>query len=54
MLLSNLKKIAEADHGSEVVDCVISVPVFFTEDQRLSVQSLLLSRLASTPSSFLY
>jgi len=38
MVLQNLKKIAQADHGSEVVDCVISVPVFFTEDQRMTVR----------------
>ena len=34
MLLTNLKKIAHMDHGSEVVDCVIGVPVYFTEKQR--------------------
>lgn len=34
MLLSNLKKIAIMDHKSEVDDCVIGVPVDFTEEQR--------------------
>jgi len=34
MLLSNLKKIAVMDHGSEVEDCVIGVPVDWTEEQR--------------------
>eukprot|EP00291_Cryptomonas_curvata_P008760 CAMPEP_0172179614 /NCGR_PEP_ID=MMETSP1050-20130122/16724_1 /TAXON_ID=233186 /ORGANISM="Cryptomonas curvata, Strain CCAP979/52" /LENGTH=324 /DNA_ID=CAMNT_0012852533 /DNA_START=273 /DNA_END=1243 /DNA_ORIENTATION=+ len=34
MMLTNLKKISAMDHGSEVVDCVIGVPVFFSEKQR--------------------
>ncbi|KAG0585213.1 hypothetical protein M758_3G267900 [Ceratodon purpureus] len=34
MLLSNLKSIAEKNLGTSVVDCVIGVPVYFTELQR--------------------
>mmetsp|Transcript_3841 Transcript_3841/g.15622 ORF Transcript_3841/g.15622 Transcript_3841/m.15622 type:complete len:764 (-) Transcript_3841:53-2344(-) len=34
MILSDLKGIAEADHGAKVTDSVISVPVFFTDAQR--------------------
>ena len=34
MLLTNLKKIAALDHGSEVLDCVIGVPIHFNEKQR--------------------
>ena len=34
MILSDLKTIAEADHGAKVTDSVISVPVFFTDAQR--------------------
>ena len=34
MILSDLKVIAEADHGAKVTDSVISVPVFFTDAQR--------------------
>jgi heat shock protein 4 len=37
MMLSNLKKIAVADHKSEVTDCVIGVPVDWTEEQRNTV-----------------
>lgn len=38
MLLANLRKIAEADHGAEVVDVAISVPAFFTEHQRRAIR----------------
>lgn len=38
MLLANLKKIAETDHGAEVVDVAISVPIFFTEHQRRAIK----------------
>lgn len=34
MLLANLKSIAEKNLGTSVVDCVIGVPVYFTELQR--------------------
>lgn len=34
MVLSNLKVIAEKNLGTSVVDCVIGIPVFFTELQR--------------------
>ena len=34
MLLANLKTIAEKNLGTSVVDCVIGVPVYFTELQR--------------------
>jgi heat shock protein 4 len=34
MILSDLKTIAEADHGAKVTDAVVSVPVFFTDPQR--------------------
>lgn len=34
MVLSDLKTIAEADHGAKVTDAVVSVPVFFTDPQR--------------------
>ncbi|KAK3268430.1 hypothetical protein CYMTET_23068 [Cymbomonas tetramitiformis] len=34
MLLSDLKTIAENDQGSKISDCVISVPVYFTDTQR--------------------
>ncbi|KAL3699404.1 hypothetical protein R1sor_017426 [Riccia sorocarpa] len=34
MVLSNLKSIAEKNLGTSVVDCVIGIPVFFTELQR--------------------
>ncbi|KAJ7567999.1 hypothetical protein O6H91_01G015000 [Diphasiastrum complanatum] len=34
MILSNLKSIAEKNLGTHVVDCVIGIPVFFTELQR--------------------
>jgi heat shock protein 4 len=37
MMLSNLKKIAVADHKSEVTDCVIGVPVDWTEEQRNTI-----------------
>jgi heat shock protein 4 len=37
MLLANLRKIAETDHGAEVVDVAISVPLFFTEHQRRAI-----------------
>ena len=37
MLLANLKQIAEADHGAEVVDVAISVPAFFAEHQRRAI-----------------
>lgn len=33
-IMSDLKIIAEADHGAKVTDSVISVPVFFTDPQR--------------------
>ena len=38
MILGNLKKIAQADHGSEVIDCAIGVPVYFTEKQRTALR----------------
>jgi heat shock protein 4 len=38
-LLTNLKKIAEADHEAEVVDVAISVPCFFTEHQRRAIRA---------------
>eukprot|EP00960_Hanusia_phi_P074997 768356-Hanusia_phi.AAC.5 len=38
MILGNLKKISQADHGSEVVDCAIGVPVYFTEKQRVALR----------------
>jgi heat shock protein 4 len=34
MILSNLKTIAEKNLGTSVVDCVIGIPVYFTELQR--------------------
>jgi heat shock protein 4 len=34
MILSNLKTIAEKNLGASVVDCVIGIPVYFTELQR--------------------
>jgi heat shock protein 4 len=34
MVLSDLKTIAEHDHGAKVTDAVVSVPVFFTDPQR--------------------
>ncbi|KAJ7567078.1 hypothetical protein O6H91_02G131600 [Diphasiastrum complanatum] len=34
MVLSNLKSIAEKNLGTHVVDCVIGIPVYFTELQR--------------------
>ena len=34
VILSDLKSIAEADHGAKVTDAVVSVPVFFTDAQR--------------------
>lgn len=34
MILSDLKTIAEADHGAKVTDAVVSIPVFFTDPQR--------------------
>ena len=34
MVLSDLKIIAENDHGAKVTDSVISIPVFFTDPQR--------------------
>lgn len=34
MILSDLKIIAEADHGASVVDSVVSIPVYFTDAQR--------------------
>ncbi|CAM6092206.1 unnamed protein product [Calypogeia fissa] len=34
MVLSNLKAIAEKNLGTSVVDCVIGIPIFFTELQR--------------------
>ncbi|KAJ7299180.1 hypothetical protein O6H91_Y285900 [Diphasiastrum complanatum] len=34
MILSNLKSIAEKNLGTHVVDCVIGIPVYFTELQR--------------------
>lgn len=34
MLLSNLKTIAEKNLGTSVVDCVIGIPIYFTEIQR--------------------
>ena len=39
MLLANLKKIAEADHGAEVVDVAVSVPAFFTEHHRRAIRA---------------
>lgn len=36
-LLSELRNIAEKDQGSKVTDCVISVPMFYTEAQRRAV-----------------
>ena len=33
-LLSELRNIAEKDQGTKVTDCVISIPMFFTEAQR--------------------
>eukprot|EP00894_Picocystis_sp_ML_P003558 jgi/Pico_ML_1/54075/g4500.t1 len=37
MLLTDLKSIAETDDGSKISDCVISVPVFYTDEQRRAV-----------------
>ena len=37
MIMSDLKIIAESDHGAKVTDSVISVPVFFTDPQRRAV-----------------
>lgn len=37
MLLTDLKTIAETDDGSKISDCVISVPVFYTDEQRRAV-----------------
>ena len=39
ILLKDLKRIAEEEQGSVVTDCVISVPVFFTEAQRYAMLS---------------
>jgi len=39
MLLANLKKIAEADHGAEVVDVALAVPAFFTEHHRRAIRA---------------
>lgn len=36
-LLSELKAIAEKDQGAKVTDCVISIPMFYTEAQRRAV-----------------
>ena len=36
-LLSELRNIAEKDQGAKVTDCVIAVPMFFTEAQRRAV-----------------
>ncbi|GBG73459.1 hypothetical protein CBR_g16801 [Chara braunii] len=36
MLLSNLKSIAETNLGIPVLDCVIGVPTYFTQSQRLA------------------
>jgi heat shock protein 4 len=36
-LLKDLKLIAEADQGSPITDCAISVPVYFTESERLAM-----------------
>lgn len=36
-LLSELKAIAEKDQGAKVTDCVIAVPMFYTEAQRRAV-----------------
>ena len=36
-LLKDLKAIAEADQGSTITDCAISVPVYFTEAERLAM-----------------
>ena len=37
MVLVDLKKIAEAEGGSPVVDCCISVPAFYTEQERYAM-----------------
>lgn len=37
MLLGELQRIAEAEHGTKVPDCVISVPCYFTDVQRHAV-----------------
>lgn len=36
-LLKDLKTIGEIDQGSAITDCVISVPVYFSEAERLSM-----------------
>jgi heat shock 70kDa protein 4 len=36
-LLKDLKKIAENDQGSAITDCVVSVPVYFAEAERLAM-----------------
>ena len=37
MLLGELARIAEAEHGAKVPDCVVSVPCYFTDAQRHAV-----------------
>lgn len=34
MVIVDLKKIAEKEGGAPVVDCALSVPVFYTEPER--------------------
>ena len=34
MLLGELKTIAEADQGARITDCVIGIPVYFTDSER--------------------
>jgi heat shock 70kDa protein 4 len=36
-LLKDMKHVAEADQGSQITDCAISVPVYFTESERLAM-----------------
>ena len=36
-LLKDLKCIAEADQGSSITDCAVSVPVYFAEPERLAM-----------------
>lgn len=38
-LLKDLKKIGENDQGGTITDCVISVPVYFSEPERLAMMN---------------